>query len=74
MGTDQRWTGAAHRRRQHQRSFLCFSYFPDHPAGDGAGEIRQVASIGTDRLPAGEDEEALGQAVAAAREFNTLFA
>ena len=40
----------------------------------GAGEIRQVASIGTDHLPAGEDEEALRQAVAAAREFNTLFA
>ena len=40
----------------------------------GAGEIRQVASIGTDHLPAGEDEEALRQAVAAARGFNTLFA
>ena len=25
----------------------------------GAGEIRQVASIGTDRLPAGEDEDCL---------------
>ena len=36
--------------------------------------LETVASIGTDHLPAGEDEEALRQAVAAAREFNTLFA
>ena len=40
----------------------------------GAGQIRQVASIGTDRIPAGEDQEALRQAMAAAREFNSMFA
>ena len=40
----------------------------------GAGEIRQVASIGTDRLPAARDEEALRQVRDAAWAYNRMFA